>query len=114
MIMDRKGMVIRSTGSMLRGQEGQVVLRRYAGEVWKLVEATSTSVGKLEVDVSPSPSEGERADRLQDDLRFLRIRTRQHELMITPGPSPSLVRRPTDGVADDRFVLVVVQDPTKA
>ncbi|GAA6039464.1 hypothetical protein JCM8097_009564 [Rhodosporidiobolus ruineniae] len=59
--------------------------RRYAAAAVRLVEATGEEVGGL-------AGEGE-----PDDVRFLRIRTRRHELMITP---------------DEQYILVVVQDPT--
>lgn len=60
-----------------------IVLRRYASEVRKIVEVVGHSVDRIELD---------------DQLRFLRIRTQQHELLITP---------------DSKFTLVVIQDPTK-
>ncbi|KAG0152282.1 hypothetical protein CROQUDRAFT_667189 [Cronartium quercuum f. sp. fusiforme G11] len=82
-ILNKDGVVIRSAGPILQGSDGLVVLRRYASEARKMVEATSKSIEGMEVD---------------DQLRLLRIRTRLHELLITPDPN---------------FILVVVQDPTK-
>ncbi|GAA5908159.1 hypothetical protein JCM6882_005960 [Rhodosporidiobolus microsporus] len=57
---------------------------RYAKAAAGMVDAVGGEVGSL-------AGEGE-----TDDLRFLRIRTRRHELMITP---------------DDQYILIVVQDP---
>ncbi|MBW0487222.1 hypothetical protein O181_026937 [Austropuccinia psidii MF-1] len=82
-IMNEDGVVIRSAGGILQGSDGLVVLRRYASEARKMVEAVGNSVSGMELD---------------DQLRFLRIRTRQHELLITP---------------TSKFTLVVIQDPTK-
>lgn len=48
----------------------------------------------------------------QDDLRFLRIRTKRHELMITPGTchglfSPSFFALTSSFLnADDQYILV--------
>ncbi|GAA5820783.1 hypothetical protein JCM11251_003158 [Rhodosporidiobolus azoricus] len=58
---------------------------RYAKAAVGMVEAVGGEVAGL----------GGEEDK--DDLRFLRIRTRRHELMITP---------------DEQYILVVVQDPT--
>lgn len=54
---------------------------------------------------------------LQDDLRFLRIRTKRHELMITPGAGTAMSRIKLMLtflllVTDELYILVVVQDPT--
>lgn len=82
-ILSRDGVVIRSAGGIFQGSDGVIVLRRYASEVRKIVEVVGHSVDRIELD---------------DQLRFLRIRTQQHELLITP---------------DSKFTLVVIQDPTK-
>ncbi|GAA5939542.1 hypothetical protein JCM10213_009119 [Rhodosporidiobolus nylandii] len=62
------------------------VARRYAKAAVRMVEAVGKEVGE---------AGGEEEDK--DDLRFLRIRTKKHELMITP---------------DEQYILIVVQDPT--
>ncbi|KAI9607176.1 hypothetical protein H4Q26_005691 [Puccinia striiformis f. sp. tritici PST-130] len=82
-ILNKEGVVIRSSGPVFQGNDGLIVLRRYASEARKIVEVVGVSVDRMEVD---------------DQLRFLRIRTQQHELLITP---------------DSKFTLVVIQDPTK-
>lgn len=49
--------------------------------------------------------------RTQDDLRFLRIRTKRHELIITPGEplfSPHTARDTTDRalqLTDEQYIL---------
>ncbi|GAA5925249.1 roadblock/LC7 domain-containing protein [Sporobolomyces koalae] len=58
--------------------------REYAKAAVRMVEAVGTDVRGLDQDQ-------------EDDLRFLRIRTKRHELMITP---------------HEQYLLVVVQDPT--
>ncbi|GAA94635.1 uncharacterized protein L969DRAFT_94578 [Mixia osmundae IAM 14324] len=60
----------------------RTLLERYATAATALVDATRESVQDIETG---------------DDVRFMRIRTKRHELMITPDPS---------------FVLVVITDPT--
>ncbi|KAA1096724.1 hypothetical protein PGT21_026579 [Puccinia graminis f. sp. tritici] len=82
-ILNRDGVVIRSSGPVFQGSDGVIVLRRYASEARRIVDAVGSSVNRMELD---------------DQLRFLRIRTQQHELLITP---------------DSKFTLVVIQDPTK-
>jgi len=82
-ILNRDAVVIRSSGPIFQGSDGHFVLRRYVSQIRKIVDAVAGSVGHIELD---------------DQLRFLRIRTQLHELLITP---------------DTKFTMVVVQDPTK-
>ncbi|GAA5896783.1 hypothetical protein JCM8208_007088 [Rhodotorula glutinis] len=97
------GIILRSTGSLfalqpapaataddgtLTGGEAIVpttseLARRYAKSAVSIVEAVATEVKDVD-------------DDQPDDIRFLRIRTKRHELIITP---------------DDQYILVVVQDP---
>ncbi|GAA5893968.1 roadblock/LC7 domain-containing protein [Sporobolomyces salmoneus] len=58
--------------------------RNYAKAATRMVEAVGTDVRGL-------------GEEENDDLRFLRVRTKRHELMITP---------------HEQYLLVVVQDPT--
>ncbi|GAA5844280.1 hypothetical protein JCM3766R1_002896 [Sporobolomyces carnicolor] len=58
--------------------------RSYAKAAVRMVEAVGTDVREL-------------GNKQNDDLRFLRVRTKRHELMITP---------------HEQYLLVVVQDPT--
>ncbi|GAA5843534.1 hypothetical protein JCM9279_000785 [Rhodotorula babjevae] len=97
------GIILRSTGSLFALQpaptpvadddkvEGEEVVvpttselaRRYAKAAVNIVEAVAGEVKDVDEDQP-------------DDVRFLRIRTKRHELIITP---------------DDEYILVVVQDP---
>ncbi|KWU42037.1 hypothetical protein RHOSPDRAFT_36450 [Rhodotorula sp. JG-1b] len=58
--------------------------RKYARAAARMVESIRAEVRDVE-------------EEQEEDVRFLRIRTKRHELMITP---------------DDEYILVVVQDPT--
>ncbi|KAJ7577543.1 hypothetical protein C8J56DRAFT_798853 [Mycena floridula] len=73
--------IIRHSGVIFDGEQG----RKYAGAIGKMVEGVQS--GLEEVRGSDSDS---------DDIRFLRIRTRRHEIMISP---------------DDRYLLAVLHDP---
>ncbi|WVQ93106.1 hypothetical protein IAU59_000170 [Kwoniella sp. CBS 9459] len=71
------GGIIQTTGSVFEGEGG----RRYAKAVEGIVSNVSKAIGECEAG---------------DELKFLRIRTKRHELIITP---------------DDKYLLVVLQDP---
>uniref|UniRef100_D8PZJ8 Roadblock/LAMTOR2 domain-containing protein n=1 Tax=Schizophyllum commune (strain H4-8 / FGSC 9210) TaxID=578458 RepID=D8PZJ8_SCHCM len=66
--------IIRHSGVVFDGEQG----RKYAHAIARIVE--SVRVGLEE-----------------DDVRFMRIRTRRHEIMISP---------------DERYLLAVLHDPT--
>ncbi|KZO91990.1 hypothetical protein CALVIDRAFT_488189, partial [Calocera viscosa TUFC12733] len=72
--------IIRASGPMFDGEEG----RKYARVIGRVVRVVREGVQEV--------GEG-------DELRFVRVRTRRHELMITPA-------------VDERYILVVLQDPT--
>jgi len=76
--------IIRHSGVVFDGEQG----KRYAGVISRIVESVQTG---LEDIVEP----GREYDAV-DDLRFLRIRTKRHEIMISP---------------DDRYLLAVLHDP---
>ncbi|CDR40303.1 RHTO0S05e01068g1_1 [Rhodotorula toruloides] len=65
------------------GPKTSEVARKYARAATRMVEAIGIEVRDCDEDKA-------------DDLRFLRIRTKRHELIITP---------------DEQYILVVVQDP---
>lgn len=53
---------------------------------------------------------------MQDEPKFMRIRTKKHELIITPGKTLSIIIfsllfRYANQNLDDKYVLVVLQDP---
>jgi dynein light chain roadblock-type len=54
-ILNRDGVVIRSSGPVLQGSDGVIVLRRYASEARKIVDAVGSSVDRMELDVCPTP-----------------------------------------------------------
>ncbi|KAI0052007.1 hypothetical protein FA95DRAFT_1553983 [Auriscalpium vulgare] len=74
--------IIRHSGVVFEGEQG----RKYATAISKMVEGVQ---GALE-DVSGEVLDG-------DDIRFMRIRTKRHEIMISP---------------DRRYLLAVLHDPT--
>ncbi|KAG8961967.1 hypothetical protein FRC03_004785 [Tulasnella sp. 419] len=80
MICARDGPIIRQTGTVFEGEQG----RRYASAVKRIVDACKTSL--------------EEVDDSGDEMKFMRLRTRRHELMITP---------------DEHYLLVVLQDPAQ-
>ncbi|WWD06868.1 hypothetical protein V865_004965 [Kwoniella europaea PYCC6329] len=71
------GGIIQTTGNVFEGESG----KKYA----KAVEEIVLRVGKALNDCEQG-----------DELKFMRIRTKKHELIITP---------------DEKYLLVVLQDP---
>ncbi|KIM75571.1 hypothetical protein PILCRDRAFT_98889 [Piloderma croceum F 1598] len=65
--------IIRHSGVIFEGEQG----RKYASMIGRIVESVQ---GGLE----------------EDDVRFMRIRTKRHEIMISP---------------DERYLLAVLHDP---
>nr|GAT52256.1 predicted protein [Mycena chlorophos] len=74
--------IVRHAGVVFDGEQG----KKYAAAIGKMVESVQT--GLEEVHSGDGDSE---------DLRFLRIRTKRHEIMISP---------------DDRYLLAVLYDPS--
>ncbi|TDL21989.1 hypothetical protein BD410DRAFT_789069 [Rickenella mellea] len=74
--------IIRHSGVVFDGESG----RKYAGAIGRIVE--SVRQGLEEVAANSTDV---------DEVRFMRIRTKRHELMISP---------------DERYLLVVLHDPT--
>ncbi|VDC05839.1 unnamed protein product [Peniophora sp. CBMAI 1063] len=73
--------IIRSSGVVFEGESG----KKYATAIARMVEEVQGAL----VEVSGEENEG-------DDIRFMRIRTKRHELMISP---------------DRRYLLAVLHDP---
>ncbi|WWC63920.1 uncharacterized protein I303_106525 [Kwoniella dejecticola CBS 10117] len=71
------GGIIQTTGTIFEGESGA----KYAKAVEAIVGGVSKALNDCEAG---------------DELRFMRIRTKKHELIITP---------------DERYLLVVLQDP---
>ncbi|KAG8763899.1 hypothetical protein FRC11_009421 [Ceratobasidium sp. 423] len=80
LVLARQGAIIRYSGVAFEGEQG----RKYAMAVKKIVDCCRTNLEEV----------GEEGD----ELKFLRMRTKKHELMISP---------------DERYILVVLQDPTQ-
>ncbi|KAK0450397.1 uncharacterized protein EV420DRAFT_1563315 [Desarmillaria tabescens] len=73
--------IIRHSGVVFDGEQG----RKYAGVISRIVE--TAQVGLEEISGGDSDA---------DEVRFLRLRTKRHEIMISP---------------DDRYLLAVLHDP---
>ncbi|KIM44056.1 hypothetical protein M413DRAFT_17909 [Hebeloma cylindrosporum] len=65
--------IIRHSGVVFEGEQG----KRYAAVVARIVESVQSGLE-------------------EDEVRFMRIRTKRHEIMISP---------------DDRYLLAVLHDP---
>ncbi|CAE6404524.1 unnamed protein product [Rhizoctonia solani] len=75
LVLARQGAIIRYSGVAFEGEQG----RKYAAAVKKIVDCCRTNIE-------------------EDELKFLRMRTKKHELMISP---------------DERYILIVLQDPSQ-
>ncbi|KAM6503603.1 hypothetical protein JOM56_000546 [Amanita muscaria] len=73
--------IIRHSGVIFEGEQG----KRYAAVIARIVESVQTGLDEIHA----GETDG-------DDVRFVRIRTKRHELMITP---------------DERYLLAVLHDP---
>lgn len=73
--------IIRHSGVVFEGEQG----RKYAGAVGRIVESVQRGLEEVSADQSET-----------DDMRFMRIRTKRHEIMISP---------------DERYLLAVLHDP---
>ncbi|KAI6021703.1 hypothetical protein BKA83DRAFT_4286056 [Pisolithus microcarpus] len=73
--------IIRHSGVVFEGDQG----KKYAAVIRRIVESVQTGLEE----VSGEENEG-------DSIRFMRIRTKRHELMISP---------------DQRYLLAVLHDP---
>ncbi|KAF4577374.1 hypothetical protein EYR40_009265 [Pleurotus pulmonarius] len=73
--------IVRQSGVIFDGEHG----RKYATAIGKIMENVQSSLDEL----SEDPNDG-------DEVRFLRIRTKRHEIMISP---------------DDKYLLAVLHDP---
>ncbi|KAJ2924292.1 hypothetical protein H1R20_g12801, partial [Candolleomyces eurysporus] len=95
--------IIRHSGVVFEGEQG----KRYAAVVAKIVESVQSGLDEVRRDDSV-PASGDDSD----EVKFLRIRTKRHELMISPGRSYSLVDVSDAKLhADERYLLAVLHDP---
>ncbi|KZT07856.1 uncharacterized protein LAESUDRAFT_724329 [Laetiporus sulphureus 93-53] len=73
--------IIRHSGAVFEGEQG----RKYASAVGRIVESVQRGLQEVS------------GDQMEvDDMRFMRIRTKRHEIMISP---------------DERYLLAVLHDP---
>jgi dynein light chain roadblock-type len=92
--------IIRQSGVIFDGEQG----KRYAGVIGRIVESVQAGLDEVSGGglsrSGPSPVDTEDGVRstvslpmipvlngahLQDEIRFMRIRTKRHEIMISPG-----------------------------
>ncbi|KAK7028120.1 hypothetical protein VNI00_014935 [Paramarasmius palmivorus] len=74
--------IIRHSGVVFEGEKG----KKYAAVIGKIVESVQSGLEEI----NGGESDG-------DDVKFLRIRTKRHEIMISP---------------DGKYLLAVLHDPT--
>jgi len=79
--------IIRHSGVVFEGEQG----KRYASVVARIVESVQTGLEEVRVDDGLTAGETD-----VDEIRFMRIRTKKHEILISP---------------DDRYLLAVLHDP---
>ncbi|WRT69190.1 uncharacterized protein IL334_006174 [Kwoniella shivajii] len=76
-VTNASGGIVQATGNIFEGESG----KKYAKAVEEIVLRVGKALGECDE---------------SDDLKFMRIRTKKHELIITP---------------DEKYLLVVLQDP---
>jgi len=79
--------IIRHSGVVFEGEQG----KRYASAVVRIVQSVQTGLEEVRVDDGLTAGETD-----VDEIRFMRIRTKKHEILISP---------------DDRYLLAVLHDP---
>lgn len=90
--------IVRQSGTIFEGESG----KRYATSISKMVESVQSALDEI----------GGEDSAVHDEVRFLRIRTRRHEIIISPGLSLALEEVEfADNLADDRYLLAVLHDP---
>jgi len=82
--------IIRHSGVVFEGEQG----KRYAAVVARIVESVQAGLEEVRVDDGLTAAATGETD--VDEIRFMRIRTRKHEILISP---------------DDRYLLAVLHDP---
>lgn len=100
------GGIVQQSGTAFEGEKGKEYGRVVAG----MVAAVSMGVGQLDEGVSRRRGFGKGFDAptmaylvdIQDDLRLMRLRTKRHELIVTPGECLR-VSTPKHGGAIDAY-----------
>ncbi|KAH6905280.1 hypothetical protein BKA70DRAFT_1387078 [Coprinopsis sp. MPI-PUGE-AT-0042] len=88
--------IIRHSGVVFEGEQG----RKYAAVVARIVQSVQSGLDELRREddvVGLGSGEAEESESSADEIKFMRIRTKRHELMISP---------------DDRYLLAVLHDPS--
>jgi len=82
--------IIRHSGVVFEGEKG----RKYAGVIARIVDSVQNGLEEVN---SGGVGAGVEESSEADEVRFMRIRTKRHEIMITP---------------DERYLLAILHDPT--
>src|SRR5205823_4594019 len=83
--------IIRHSGVVFEGDQG----RKYAAAVGRIVESVRTGLEEVStgnsdvVRLFPHCFRSHCLTSVKDEVRFMRIRTKRHELMISPGMKSS-------------------------
>ncbi|KAF7767854.1 hypothetical protein Agabi119p4_7097 [Agaricus bisporus var. burnettii] len=81
--------IIRHSGVVFEGEKG----KKYAGVIARIVDNVQSGLEEIN---AGSGAPGEESSET-NDIKFMRIRTKRHEIMISP---------------DERYLLAVLHDPT--
>jgi len=113
--------IIRHSGVVFEGEHG----RKYASAIGRIVDGVQSALEEVSGEVNEGVSilsqlfscPLRRLRRhFQDEIRFMRIRTKRHEIMISPGeplmPWASHFRHLNRFSIDKRYLLAVLHDPT--
>jgi len=109
--------IIRHSGVVFEGENG----RKYASAIGKIIEGVQNALEEVSGEVNEGVcvlralSLSSSLRHIQDDVRFMRIRTKRHEIMISPGESLMPWGRTLflNGFSTDkRYLLAVLHDPT--
>jgi len=82
--------IIKHSGVVFEGEQG----KRYAAFVARIVESAQAGLEEVRVDDGLTAAATGETD--VDEIRFMRIRTKKHEILISP---------------TDRYLLAVLHDP---
>jgi dynein light chain roadblock-type len=111
--------IIRHSGVPFEGEQG----KKYASAIGKIIESVHSGLEEVH---GSDHGDGVRticycSENLiltlleQDEIKFMRIRTKRHEIMISPGASFNMISYPdliSCSFLDDRYLLAVLHDPT--
>ena len=78
--------IVQSTGAVFEGESGKT----YAAALHSVVEGVTRAVGECDPGVRRAETQEKSSADSQDELKFMRVRTKRHELIITPGELHSM------------------------